>query len=84
MLVHLTHIPYCEGMTPIHLRKIKELRDAKGWSQEELAERAGVRRPTITELENGRGNPTLQTIESIANALGVDASYLIHHERPRR
>lgn len=71
-------------MTPLHLRSIKTFRDAKGWSQEELAERAGIRRPTITELENGRGNPTLQTIEAIAKALGVSAAQLIGTDDRKR
>ena len=39
-------------MTPIRLR-IRELREAKGWSQAELAERAGTRQATISEYETG-------------------------------
>ena len=54
---------------------ILALRLAKGWSQTELAKRAGLSRNAIALIETGakRGrNPTISTLNAIFNALGVD------------
>jgi transcriptional regulator with XRE-family HTH domain len=76
--------PYTYGMqvvTPIHLR-VKELRDAAGLSQTELAERAGVRRALVSDIERGENtNVKLETLEKLATALGVDAALLIIHTK---
>ena len=49
---------------------IKELRKAKGWTQEELARRSGVSRVSINRYENGERIPDLITARMIATALG--------------
>jgi putative transcriptional regulator len=51
--------------------KIREYRAKLGMSQEELAERVGVRRETIVHLENGRYNPSLRLAMDIAEVFGV-------------
>jgi putative transcriptional regulator len=51
-------------------------------SQAALAEAAGVTRQTISEIERGVANPTLDVIERIANALGVGADRLFVYRRP--
>lgn len=51
--------------------KIRESRAKLGISQEELAERVGVRRETIVHLENGRYNPSLRLAMEIAEVFGV-------------
>lgn len=69
-------------MTPIRLR-VRELRDARGWSQDHLAELAGVRQATISKLESGDvASVRLATLERVADALGVDAAILVEHMRP--
>jgi transcriptional regulator with XRE-family HTH domain len=71
-------------MTAIYLR-IEELRNAKGWSQAELARRSGVPQPTISRLEARKSNSIdLVNLERLADALGVNAAVLIEHERPRK
>ena len=60
------------------------MRDARGWSQAQLAEIAGVRQATISELESGGGTSVrFATLERIADALGVDAALLIEHSRAK-
>lgn len=49
--------------------KIKELRTALNITQEELAEKAGVRRETIVFLEQGKYNPSLKLAYDVAKAL---------------
>lgn len=66
-------------MSPIRLR-IAELRAVKGWTQAELAKAAGVSRATVNRIESGAvEGVTLTTVEALADALGIEAGYLIEH-----
>ena len=68
-------------MNPLSLR-IKEVRQAKGWTQAELARRAGIRRATVNRIENARVKAIdLEVLEKLAKALEVDAGYLIVKKR---
>lgn len=50
--------------------KIREIREAKNMTQEELAEKSGISRGTISALENGsERNTTSKTLLKIARAL---------------
>ena len=49
--------------------KIKEYRAKLNMTQEELAKSVGVRRETISHLEKGKYNPSLQLAHDIAKAL---------------
>ncbi|MFA5098725.1 MAG: helix-turn-helix transcriptional regulator [Candidatus Paceibacterota bacterium] len=49
--------------------RIKEYRQKKGMTQEELARKAGVRRETIVFLEQGKYNPSLKLALIIAKEL---------------
>jgi transcriptional regulator with XRE-family HTH domain len=51
--------------------RIKSLRAAKGWTQEELAERAAMQRSYLGDLELGCRNPSVCTLVKVANALGI-------------
>ena len=52
-------------------KRIAQLREAKGWTQEELSELAGLQRTHVSRIENGRYAVTLETIQAIAEALGM-------------
>ena len=52
-------------------RRIRELRDARGWSQERLAEAAYVDRSYLAGVERGLRNPTVRNLLKIAIALRV-------------
>jgi transcriptional regulator with XRE-family HTH domain len=58
-------------------RNLKQLREMRGWSQQQFAEFSGVPRPTIANLESGDGNPTLNVLLRIAAALGASLERLI-------
>lgn len=47
------------------------------WSQEELAERAGMHRAYVTDLENGKRTPNFDTLLRLSHALGMKLSRLI-------
>jgi transcriptional regulator with XRE-family HTH domain len=51
--------------------KIRALRVGKGWSQDVFAERCGLHRAHMGEIERGESNVTIQTLKIIADALGV-------------
>ena len=56
--------------------KIKQLREAKSWSQNDLTRAAGLTTGLISRLEAGTGNPSLKTLGAISKALGVTVSEL--------
>jgi transcriptional regulator with XRE-family HTH domain len=51
---------------------MRSLRLTRGWSQDDLAEHAGLHRTTIGLLERERGNITPDKLDALAQALGVD------------
>jgi transcriptional regulator with XRE-family HTH domain len=55
--------------------KIRELREAKGWSQTKLATESGTTQPTIADIERGNQG-TSKYLPKIANVLGVNMSDL--------
>lgn len=57
--------------------KVRELRIAKGWSQEHLAHIANVHRTYIGMIERAEKNITLVNIEKIAKALNVEIMELL-------
>lgn len=52
-------------------RRVRELRLARGYSQEELAERSGLHRTYVSSLERGQRNVGLDNVHALAAALGV-------------
>ena len=57
-------------------KRVKELRNRLGISQEELAYRAGLDRTYITSVECGKRNISIVNIEKIAKALNVTLAEL--------
>jgi transcriptional regulator with XRE-family HTH domain len=57
--------------------RIKELRERRGMTQEQLAREAGIGRSYLARLETARQDPTLSTLEKIAGALRVKVARLI-------
>lgn len=60
---------------------IKKLRAELGITQEELAEKAGVRRETIVFLEQGKYNPSLKLAHDIAKVLHAKLDELFIFEK---
>lgn len=52
--------------------RLKNLRKEKGLSQEELALKSGLNRPYISGIEQGKRNVSLEVMEKLAEALGVE------------
>jgi transcriptional regulator with XRE-family HTH domain len=47
-----------------------------------LAEQAGVAKSTVSSIERGQGNPSIDTVWALASALGVPFASLFHDEPP--
>lgn len=56
---------------------VRRHRMARGWSQEEFADRAGLSRSYSGEVERGNSTPSLATVLKIAAALGATPSALV-------
>ena len=52
-------------------RQILDLRLAHGWTQKELAKKAGTKQANISRLENALLNPSIKMLQKVANALGA-------------
>lgn len=52
-------------------RQVRELREAHGLSQRELAERMHTTQSVIARLEAGGSKPSISTLERVAQALGT-------------
>lgn len=51
--------------------KLKALRQAKGWTQMELAVKAGLQQTHIAKLESAGGSLKWETVQALCDALGV-------------
>lgn len=58
-------------------RRIRELRQKRGLTQEQLALKSGVTRPILNEVENGKRGLLFERLYDIAEALEVPASELM-------
>ncbi len=56
------------------VKQIKERRNTLHVTQETLAQLSGVGLRTLKQFESGKGNPTLQTLQKIADVLGLEVS----------
>lgn len=62
----------------MHLKNIAKIRKQKGWSQEKLAQEAGISYNTLIKIErNGIKNPKIETVVKLADALKVSIDELI-------
>jgi XRE family transcriptional regulator, regulator of sulfur utilization len=58
---------------------VRQLRERRGWSQEELAARAELNRSYLGEIERGAAMPSLATVAKLAGALEISLADLMSH-----
>ncbi len=58
-------------------KNLKRIRTEKSITQGDIVRNLGVSRSFISNIENGKTNPTLSTITNIAKALGVSSDELL-------
>ena len=59
------------------MKRIKELRQEKGVTQEKLAEHLKLKQQTISAYENGTNEPDLKVLDKMARFFGVSIDYIV-------
>lgn len=62
---------------------VRSLRQARGWSLDELAGRSGVSKGMVVQIEGARSNPSIGTLNRIADAFGVTVARLLEPSTER-
>jgi transcriptional regulator with XRE-family HTH domain len=57
--------------------RLRNLRNRRGWSLDELAQRSGISRATLSRLENAEVSPTAAVLNRLCNAHGLTLSRLM-------
>jgi putative transcriptional regulator len=65
---------------PTILNQIRDLRAAKGLTQQELADQVGVTRQTVIAIEQDKYSPSLETAFKVALALGVSLEQCFQYD----
>ena len=66
-----------EATAPLNLgERVRQLRQARSWTLEEAARRAGLARSTLSKIENGQMSPTFDAVQKLAHGLGIDVPQL--------
>jgi transcriptional regulator with XRE-family HTH domain len=68
---------------PRFIRKIRELRDKAGLTQDQVARRSSLQMMTVSKLERGTAVPTVETVFLLAHALDVPAEDLFALLKPK-
>jgi XRE family transcriptional regulator, regulator of sulfur utilization len=63
-------------------RTVRSLRQAQGWSLGALAERAGLSKTSVAKIETGDGNPSIETLLRLADALEITLGALLAFDQP--
>ena len=61
--------------------RIKQRRNSRGWTLDQLAERSGVSRRMLVSIEQGSANPSIATLLLISDALGIGLPALVDMDR---
>jgi transcriptional regulator with XRE-family HTH domain len=56
---------------------VKARRESLNVTQESLAQLSGVGLRTVKQFERGKGNPTLQTLQKLGDALGLEVTVIV-------
>ena len=59
-------------------KNIKMIRKEKGWTQQQMADYLFVTRQTVSNWENNKSFPDLETIEQVSQRLEIDSQYLLY------
>jgi DNA-binding XRE family transcriptional regulator len=58
-------------------KRVRSLREDRGWTQEELAHRSRLNRSYMSEVERGKSDVSLSTLQKIARPLGISLAELL-------
>jgi len=61
----------------VFMERLKEIREEKGFSQEQVAKVIGIRQQTISQYEKGITEPDIQTLKKLCDFFDVTSDYLL-------
>jgi len=71
------------SLTEVVSERVRSLRERKGWSQLELAQRSGLSVSVLSEIESGQNKPSLDMLVVLAQSLGVPlTTFLFADDNP--
>ncbi len=62
------------------MKALTQVRNHREWSQQRLADESGVNKATINQIERGRRSPNVETLQKLAEALGVGVAHFFPRE----
>ena len=66
-----------ESITLRFGRRLRQLRENRGWTQVEMSEKVGIDRSYISDMERGKKNVCLPTLETLAQAFEITIGRLL-------
>jgi transcriptional regulator with XRE-family HTH domain len=70
-----------DDLTQILATRLRQIRNERDWTQEDLAERAGISARYIGDIERQYASPTVKVLGRLAKALGVSPGELLTRRR---
>ena len=74
----MSEIVKTPSLAEVVSKRVRSLRERRGWSLSELARRAGIGVSTLSEIEAGQSAPRLDTLVALAHALGAPLETFLH------
>lgn len=73
------------GVKPLNLgTKLRQMRQQKGWTLDEMSARSGLAKSTLSKIENDKLSPSFEVIQKLTTGLDIDVPQLFvessHHE----
>ncbi len=78
---HHRQAPGFQRLVRTLAKRVRLLRQERGWTIEEAAERFDVQPAMVRRIETGASNPSLAVLVSVARALGLSASQLLEERK---
>lgn len=72
-----------DNATKLVGERIRDIRNGRNWSQEELADRANISRSYMGEIERGQSSATIESLEKITDALEISLEDLFKNLKPQ-
>ena len=70
-------------LTDIVAVRLRQARTAKGWTQEDLAERVGLSVRYIGQVERRQASPSVRVLGQLADALQMEPTELVRRVKPK-
>ena len=78
-------VPYLQGLPePVRKNRLKELRNQRKLTLDDIEEKTGIKRGTYSNYENGKTEPKLEVWQKLADFFNVSVPYLQNFNDPKK